>query len=138
QRSWCGEKHATVPPLRSRSLAPVGMTEKARQGGMRSCGFAFAGGGEDGAEAVAYYDFFAGLDGHGDELDVVGGFDFFGGRLGGAFADGLDEAGIVGAEDLDAGVALAEGGDAVGEGEAPGLLIPGNFERGVTIAVVGN
>src|SRR6185369_16177744 len=114
------------------------MTEKTGEGATGSCGFCLTSSGEDGAEAIAYDDFFAGLDGHGDELDVVGSFVLLGGGLGGAFADGFDEAGIVRAEDFDARVALAERGDAVGEREAPGLLIPGNLERRVAVSVVGD
>src|SRR5262249_40141112 len=105
------------------------------------CGFGFAGGGEDFAEAAAYDDFFAGLDGHGDELDVVGSFALLGGGLHGllrAFANGFDEAGVVRAEDFDAGIALAKRGDAIGEREATSFLIPGNLQRGIAVAVVRN
>ena len=55
-----------------------------------------------------------------------------------SFADGGDEAWIVRAENFNDRIAGAQLLNAVRDRVPPGGLIPGNFQRGIAVSIVGN
>src|SRR4029077_1234474 len=81
---------------------------------------------------------FAGLDGHGYQLNVVGGFALFSSRNWIPLTNRRDQAGIVGTKHLDNRVPRAQLTDAIGNGVPPGLLIPGYFQSRIPVSIVGD
>src|SRR5579859_4782085 len=102
--------------------------------------FSFAGCTQQFAQFLADNHFFALLDRPGKEFAVVDALPLFssGFRFLNSFANGWDEAWIVRAENFDDGIAGAQLVHAIWNRVAPGILVPGYFQRGVTVSVVGN
>src|ERR1035437_812437 len=91
-------------------------------------------GAKNGAQSLSDNDFFPGLDGHRNQFDVVGPLAFFSIRL--TLANRLDQAWIVCPEYFDYGIARAQLLDTIGNTVSPSLLIPRDFQRGISVFLV--
>ena len=104
-----------------------------------SCRFSLACCAKNFAQPFADDYFFSRLNRHGNELDMIDFSPLFPvGLLLYSFAHGRHEAGVVGAQHFDRRIVCAQLRYAVGNGEAPRLLIPRNFQCGIAVSVIGN
>src|ERR1700689_1894448 len=105
---------------------------------MLGCAARFLCPSQDAAQSLSYDDFFAGLNGHRNQFDVVGFRSLFAGRIGPALANRRYQARIIRTENLDDRVARPQSAHAVIDGKAPRPLIPGDVQRGIAVAIVWN
>src|SRR5207244_10834964 len=82
------------------------------------------------------HDFFSGLDGHGNEFDVVGLLAFFWVRL--TFANRGHQTRIVRPEHLDHRISATQFLHAVEHTVSPGRLIPTDPQRSIATAILGH
>src|SRR5205807_5992757 len=86
--------------------------------------------------SLSHNHFFSRFDGHGNQFNVVGRLAFL--RRWITLANRRHQAWIINAEHLDDRVARAQLLHTISQAVAPGLLIPGNFQRGITVSILGN
>src|SRR5207248_523422 len=91
---------------------------------------------QNSTQPLPNHDFFSGLDGHGNEFDVVGLLAFFWVRL--TFANRGHQTRIVRPEHLDHRISATQFLHAVEHTVSPGRLIPIDPHRWITIAILGN
>src|SRR6185437_8984100 len=91
---------------------------------------------EDLAQTPRHDQFFAGLHGHGYDLQTVRLHDGFGIAV--PFLYAGDHAGIIVSKSFNAGRPIAQLPGTIGDGEAPGLFVPAYGQGGVAIAILGN
>src|SRR5437588_6828120 len=91
---------------------------------------------QNSTQPLPNHDFFSGLDGHGNEFDVVGLLAFFWVRL--TFANRGHQTRIVRPEHLDHWISATQFLHAVEHTVSPGRLIPIDPQRWIAIAILGN